>query len=326
MIMKTRNVLLTALFIAFLLPTALMAQTDKNPEGNDLVSQYELDKSIVQINTTNIATGFQAAFNSIVEDTTERAHLCQAFVEDARFFPDESGYFFIETIEDASVIAHANPDLIGTSRIDVQDIYGKYFIRDLVSTVKHIGYGFVEYYRRNLVTNETERKLSFVTGIPAASWFIGAGFYGDPEKNYYEPVDANKQIIEEVTTTIAYGLGGIFENIYTDPSDRIEFCRKFIDYIRFFDDQSGYFFIYDSDCMNIAHGIQKDLQGQDLTEYQDPNGNFVIQGLLEIVENDGKGFYEYYWNNPATRQQEPKMAFVIGIPGTDYFIGSGIYL
>ena len=301
-------------------------EKEENDEGNDLVSQYELDKSIVQINTTNAATGFQAVFTSLVVDSTERAQLCQAFVNDARFFPDQSGYFFVETIQDAWVVAHANPDLNGTSRIDIQDIYGKYFIRDIVSTVKHIGYGFVEYYRRNLVTDKTDRKLSFVIGIPAVSWFIGTGFYGDPEKNYYEPVDASKKIIEEVTTTIAFGMGGIFENIYTESSDRIEFCRKFIDHIRFFDDQSGYFFIYDSNYINIAHGIQKNLQGQNLEDYQDPAGNFVIQGLLEIVSNEGNGFYEYVWNNPVSSQQEPKIAFVIEIPNTDYFIGSGIYV
>lgn len=317
-----RIIILSSAFLLIL----FSCNKEESLEGNNLVSQYELDKSIVQINTTNAATGFQSVFTTITEDSTEMAHLCQAFVEDARFFPDGSGYFFIETIEDAWVVAHANLDLIGTSRIDIQDIYGKYFIQDLVSTVKHIGFGFVEYYRRNLVTDETERKLSFVIGIPVASWFIGTGFYGDPEENYYEPIDANKQIIDEVTTTIAKGLGGIFENIYTDPSDRIEFCREFINHIRFFDDQSGYFFIYDSDCINIAHGIQKNLQGQDLTEYQDPQGNYVIQGLLAIVQNDGEGFYEYYWNNPVSSQQESKIAFVIKIPGTDFFIGSGIYV
>ena len=233
------------IIVVFMILSSFIVSCDKeeNHEGINDVSQYELDKSIVQVNTTNTATGLQAIFNTIAEDSIDRAKISQAFVNKARFFSDESGYFFIETLDDAWVVAHANPNLIGTSRIDIQDIYGKYFIRDIVSTVKNIGHGFVEYYRRNLVNDEVERKLSYVIGIPAASWFIGTGFYGDPEQNYYTAIEADKLIIEEVCKTTAKGLGGIFESLITDTNDRIEFCRKYIDFIRFFDDQSGYFFI-----------------------------------------------------------------------------------
>ncbi|MBI9039253.1 MAG: cache domain-containing protein [Bacteroidales bacterium] len=315
-------------FLIVLFPLVFFASCDKetNIYKNDMVSQYELDKAIVQTNTTNVATGLNNIFNTMIGDSTGRAHLCQAFVNDALFFNDESGYFFIETMDDAWVVAHVNPDLIGTSRINTQDIYGKFFIQDMVSTVKYIGYGFVEYYRKNPSNNEIERKLSFVTGIPSAELFIGTGFYGDLPPIFYEKLDANMSITETITKTTAKGIGSVLSEIYSDSLQGVEFCRNFIKHIRFFDDQSGYFFIYDFRAYNVAHATQPNLQGQNLYDYQDTHGNYVIRNLIQVVQTKNSGFSEYYWNNPTTSKEEKKIAFVIKIPGSDYFIGSGVYL
>ncbi|NQV03201.1 MAG: cache domain-containing protein [Bacteroidia bacterium] len=291
------------------------------------VSQYTLDKSIVEVNTTNVATGFETVFQSMISDSSQRAHFCQAFVEPVRFFNDKSGYFYLESYR-AWMVAHATkPNLIGTYRMDVQDANGKFYVKEMVNTVIYIGYGFVEYYFENPATGTTERKLGFVKSIPAAEFFIGSGFYGDPPDVYYEVSEAMLAVAEEATTTMAQGIGGVFASYYADTNDRVTFCRKMIDYIRFFDDQSGYFFIYDFNCVNVAHGIQKNLQGQNLYDYQDSRGNYVIRELVALAKSPtGEGYYEYWWNNPVSGQEEPKLAYVMKIPGIDYFIGSGIYL
>ena len=327
-LIKKMNTHKVILILSVLFFSVIFSSCDKetNISNYDLVSQYELDKAIVQTNTTNVATGLNYIFNTMIDDSTGRAHLSQAFVNEALFFNDESGYFFIETVDDAWVVAHVNPDLIGTCRINIQDIYGKFFIQELVSTVKYIGYGFVEYYRKNPANSETERKLSFVTGIPSAELFIGTGFYGDLPEIYYDKLEANKIITEAITKTVAKGIGGILSNIYSDSLQGVEFCRNFIRHIRFFDDQSGYFFIYDFRAYNVAHATQPNLQGQNLYDYQDTHGNYVIRDLIQVVKDNNSGFSEYYWNNPTTSKEEKKISFVIKIPGIDYFIGSGVYL
>lgn len=291
------------------------------------VSQYSLDKSIVEVNTTNVATGFETVFQSMISDSAQWARFCQAFVAPTRFFNDQSGYFYLESYG-AWMVAHATkPELIGTYRMDVQDANGKYYVKDMVNTVVYIGYGFVEYYFENPATGITERKLGFVKSIPAADFFIGSGFYGDPPEVYYDASEAMLTVAKEATASMAQGIGGVFAGYYTDTNDRVTFCRKMIDYIRFFDNQSGYFFIYDFNCVNVAHGTQKNLQGKNLYDYQDSRGNFVIQDLVAIAKGPtGEGYYEYWWNNPVSGKEEPKLAYVIKIPGIDYFIGSGIYL
>lgn len=296
------------------------------PEPEEtLVSQYELDKSLVEINTTNASTGFETVFTENIFDSTERAHFSQVFVNAARFYSDESGYFFIETLNDAWVVAHINPDLIATSRINIQDENGKFFIKEMVETVIYTGYGFVEYYRKNPSTEEIERKMSFVTSIPSANWFIGTGFYGGPSNTYYNNLEAQKHILMEVTNTMAKGIAGIFDNIYSEEDVRIEFCRDFIDHMRFFDDGSGYFFINDLNGITIAHGANHALEGENNFDLQDTQGAYIIRDMIDIVESEGSGYYEYFWNNPASGNEETKITYIIRIPDTDYFIGAGFY-
>ncbi len=324
--MRTLHVLiLSAIIIVFFIIESCTTCDCPEYDGT-FVSQYNLDKSIVEINTTNVSTGFETVFKKTIFDSTARAHFSQAFIDAARFYNDESGYFFIETLVDAWVVAHINHDLIGTSRINIIDENEKYFIRDMVETVKYSGHGYVEYYRKNPSTNIDERKVSFVTSISSANWFIGTGFYGGPSDLYYDYIVSKKTTLVEVTTTMAKGISGIFNNIYPEETQRIEFCRDFIDHIRFFDDGSGYFFIEDLNGVNIAHGANVNFQGENLLDLQDTHGAFIISDMIDIINLSGSGFYEYYWDNPASGKEDTKITYVIKIPDTDYFIGAGFYL
>lgn len=323
--MKKRNQLFVLALIAALFACNGCTKTEYINNYN-IVSDYNLKKTIVQTNTTNVATGFQTVFEDMITDSSDQAVLCQAFIQAIRYLDDASGYFFVETY-DAWMVAHATkPELIGTNRMDIQDENGKYYVRDMVSTVKYIGYGFIDYYFNNPSTNTIERKLSFVKSIPVAEFFVGSGFYSYDEHLFFTPYEADLSLIEWLTGSMASGIGGVFDEAIPDSMARVNFCRKMIDYIRFFDDQSGYFFIYDFNCVNVAHGIQKNLQGENLYDYQDSKGNYVIRGLVDVAKNEGSGYYQYYWNNPVNNSEEAKQAYVVRIPGTTYFIGSGIYL
>ena len=326
--MKTYSFFSTlfTLLTVFIFGSCNSNDCDCLPPDYDKVSQYELDKSIVEINTTNVATGFETVFSEMIPDSTQRAAFSQTFVDAARFYNDESGYFFVETIDSAWCVAHVNHDLIGTSRIGIKDINDKYFIKEIVETVRYSGYGFVEYYRKNPSTGAIERKLSFITSIPSAQWFIGTGFYGDPPESYYDLIEANKTVLMITTNTMAKGISGIFNDIYQEEASQIEFCRSFIDHIRFFDNGSGYFFINDFSGINIAHGADKSREGQNDIDLQDTHGAYIIRDMIDLAKNAGGGFYEYYWNNPATGNEQKKMVAVVRIPGTDYFIAAGFYL
>jgi len=138
------------------------------------------------------------------------------------------------------------------------------------------------------------------------------------------PVDQYKELAKVMTHSFAVGLGGALANV-RNVEDRIDLIRSFIGPVRFFPDNSGYFYVYDSKGVNIAHAIQKDLQGKNLWDYKDAKGKLVLQALFEASKKGG-GFVDFYWLKPGTKEQMPKLGYVEPIPGTDYFIGTGVYL
>ncbi|MEA3279780.1 MAG: cache domain-containing protein [Thermodesulfobacteriota bacterium] len=137
-------------------------------------------------------------------------------------------------------------------------------------------------------------------------------------------IERNKDIAQTIVHSTATGLGEVLKNIKNEK-DRIHLIRSFVDPIRFYPDKSGYFYVYDYDCVNIAHATQKELVGKNLYDYRDCKGKFVIRELAEAARKGG-GFVEYYWAKPGLKGEHKKIGYVEPIPNTEYFIGTGVYL
>lgn len=165
------------------------------------------------------------------------------------------------------------------------------------------------------------KKLVLTLGLCLTLLVTATGCSGASSTN----IDAQKATAQAVVHSAAVGLGNILVK-YTDETDRINIIREYIEGVRFYPDNSGYFYVYNFECVNLAHATQKNLVGQDLTNYQDSKGKYVIQELSAAAQNGG-GFVEYYWVNPTATAgaEQQKIGYVEPIPGTDYFIGTGVY-
>ena len=135
---------------------------------------------------------------------------------------------------------------------------------------------------------------------------------------------SNENIAKICVSNAAEGLGAIAAD-FGDNEEFIDLIRSFVGPIRFYPDKSGYFYVYDYDCVNIAHPVQPELVGKGLYDYQDAKGAYVIRELAETALKGG-GFVEYYWAKPGEKGQYKKVGYVEPIPNTDYFIGTGVYL
>ena len=133
----------------------------------------------------------------------------------------------------------------------------------------------------------------------------------------------NNQVIVAATRVAATGLGEALKDIGGE-SKRIDFVRQYVNAIRFMDDDSGYFFVYDYNCKNIAIAVFSDLQGQDLINKQDSHGKYFVREFVETAKKGG-GFVEYYWPHTLTKVDMLKISYIMPIPGTEYLIGSGYY-
>jgi signal transduction histidine kinase len=139
-----------------------------------------------------------------------------------------------------------------------------------------------------------------------------------------ESLEWNKQIAIAYVHSYAISIGEAVVDM-ADDSTRIQYIRRAIDPIRFYPDSSGYFYVYDFDCVNIAHARQKNLQDQNLIDYTDSRGKFVIRELSAMAQAGG-GYVEFYWIKPGETGEKQKLGYVEPIPNTDYFIGTGVYL
>jgi signal transduction histidine kinase len=135
--------------------------------------------------------------------------------------------------------------------------------------------------------------------------------------------ESNKQVIVAATRVTASGLGQALKGI-EGQSQRTDFVRQYVNAIRFMGDDSGYFFVYDYNCKNIAIAVFSDLQGKDLVDLKDSHGKYFIRDFVEMAKKGG-GFVEYYWPHTVTKVDMRKIAYIIPIPGTEYLIGSGYY-
>jgi signal transduction histidine kinase len=133
-----------------------------------------------------------------------------------------------------------------------------------------------------------------------------------------------KQISLALVHASAAGLGEVLKK-YKSAAERADLIRTYIDKIRFFPDQTCYFFVYNLDCINIALPNPNAWQGKNLYDHQDSKGKYVIRELAAAARKGG-GWVEYYWPRPGGAGEQKKLSYMEPIPGTDYFIGAGYYI
>ncbi len=134
-------------------------------------------------------------------------------------------------------------------------------------------------------------------------------------------LDGQKDKIKVATENLAEGLGNLLKNV--PPSEQDDLIRSFVDPIRFEEDKSGYFFVY-RQTVTVALPPQPDLVGEDRKNIQDSKGTYLLQELHKAAE-EGGGFVEYWYAKPGAGEQ-PKLAYSAMIPGTDLWIGTGVYI
>ncbi len=324
--MKKLIISFIILFTLLLISVMSCKKADDDPDNTGMISQFDSDKFLVSTVVGTTATSFGAVFEFLISDSIARVEFCRTYIDPVRYFDDQSGYYFIQVFNGWNIAHAINKDLEGTYLWDLQDAEGNYFIRTMSDIAETAGAGFTEYYWNNPATGENEKKLSYLHNIPGIDYYIGSGFYIRSTDPTITLLESNKEISRNATISFAEGIADIFETIYTDSLNRVDYCRTALDPVKFFEDNSGYFFVVDLDGMCISHGASQSLEGTDVYNLQDSKGVYFIREMITLAEGPGFGFTEYYWNNPATGQDELKMTYIHKISGTDYFIGCGIYI
>ncbi len=138
--------------------------------------------------------------------------------------------------------------------------------------------------------------------------------------------DKLRLIIQSHTNDLSY----LLEDV-THPDERADIIQSRLGNSTFkiFETDTadtGYIFAYDLEGFNVADGLAPNKRGRAYWDFQDPNGKYLFREFTDAVKNGG-GIVDYVWPKPGTKDELiPKISYVELIPGTDVYIGTGIYI
>ncbi len=145
--------------------------------------------------------------------------------------------------------------------------------------------------------NSMVRKQEMIQELTRSAWNILAKLENDERGGLLTREQAQQQAIDQIRS-MHYGL-----------------------------EMKDYFWINDMHPRMVIHPYRSDLNGQDVTDYQDPDGKHVFVEMVETVRKNGSGFVHYKWQaRDNIYHVVPKLSYVKGFKPWGWIIGTGIYI
>lgn len=149
-----------------------------------------------------------------------------------------------------------------------------------------------------------------------------------------EYINANEKFLineakEEVKTIVGVAYNIIADTYAENPTlsreQILEKIKVTLRGMRFFDNLSGYYFIFDLRGNSILHGANQLVEGQNFIELRDAGGKFFVQDTITRFQMENSFFVDWYWKNPEDIVGRKKIGYLKLFAPLDIFIGSGRY-
>lgn len=135
-------------------------------------------------------------------------------------------------------------------------------------------------------------------------------------------IDATRQVVEVAHTVLA-SYQALEASSSVSRAQAQEQALRAISQLRYSDEE--YFWVNDMRPRMIMHPTNPALDGQDLSNYSDPNGVALFSAMVDIVRKNGEGTVDYQWPRPDGNVPVDKVSFVKGFAPWGWVIGSGVY-
>lgn len=87
----------------------------------------------------------------------------------------------------------------------------------------------------------------------------------------------------------------------------------------------GYFYVYDSEGVNIAHPKEPFRVGKNWWDLESDKGEKIVQLLIKKAQAGG-GFHRYKWSKPSTKTKVDKISYSVFLDEWQWMLGTGVYL
>jgi signal transduction histidine kinase len=92
--------------------------------------------------------------------------------------------------------------------------------------------------------------------------------------------------------------------------------------------QDTYVFVIDMDGVELLNAAFPKLEGRNVINYQDSDGNYFVKAFIEVAKNRGHGWVNYHWPKPGDVERSLKSTYVqkAMIDGKMVVVCAGLYL
>lgn len=199
-----------------------------------------------------------------------------------------NGYFWAHEYESSRMVIHPISSELNDKKTDsVFDIGGVNIYDEIKKSLRDKKSAIVKYKWLNPISNNIEKKISYVFKFEPYNWVIGTG-------EYYEVLKKRLQ------------------------DETFELIKQ----IRY--DRNNYFFVMNYDNFIVAHPYVK---GMDFSKIKDIKGNLFVPQMVKIAKEKGEGFLTYWWRkNEIDKNPYKKLSYVKDFSDWQMVIGTGIHV
>lgn len=114
-------------------------------------------------------------------------------------------------------------------------------------------------------------------------------------QEYATTKEAEMMVHQAVSFLKKEGKEKAFE-VFNDPKGRFTY-------------RDLYIMVYDMSGNCVSHGAKKDRIGKNFMDEKDADGKQFVKERIQIARDHGKGWQEYKFQNPLTKQIEQKVSY-----------------
>jgi len=143
-------------------------------------------------------------------------------------------------------------------------------------------------------------------------------------------LDRKREMIRELTNSTVSMINRWHQIQLNGLISETEAKRNAVDLIknlRYGEELKDYFWVTDLHPRMVVHPYRPDLDGNDLTDFEDLKDKKLFVEMVEAVKNSGEGFVDYMWQwKDDSTKVVPKLSYVKKFEPWNWVIGTGIYI
>ena len=136
-------------------------------------------------------------------------------------------------------------------------------------------------------------------------------------------LDSHQVKVKALATSMAAALGETLKDI-EGQKEREAYVRRIINPIRFFSNNTGYYFVYRLDGTRIALPTAPHLVGRNSFKEKPPAPTQMRDFVSKAKK--GGGFSQWYWGKPGEEGMFLKQGYVAPIAETDLILLTAVYI